>query len=47
MVMFYANAATTANIYAHQIAIAKARAAKVRGGMFSTREEKPTKRKRA
>ena len=43
----HANATTTANIYAHQIAIAKARAAKVRGGVFSSREEKPTKRKRA
>lgn len=43
----HANATTTANIYAHQIAIAKARAAKVRGGVFSTREQKPAKRKRA
>ena len=32
----HANATTTANIYAYQIAVAKARAAKVRGGVFST-----------
>lgn len=41
----HATATTTANIYAHQIAIAKARAAKVRGGVFSTREQ-PAKTKR-
>ena len=33
----HANATTTANIYAHQIAIAKAKAADVRAGVFSGR----------
>lgn len=43
----HANATTTANIYAHQIAVAKARAAKVRGGVFSTREQPAKKKKKA
>ena len=30
----HANATTTANIYAHQIAMAKAKAAEVRGGVL-------------
>ena len=38
----HANATTTAQIYAHQIAIAKARAADVRGGVFSNRGKKET-----
>lgn len=33
----HANATTTANIHAHQIAIAQARAAEVRGGVFANR----------
>lgn len=36
----HANATTTANISAHQIAMAKARAAEVRGGVFSNRDQK-------
>ena len=43
----HANATTTATIYAHQIAVAKARAAKVRGGVFSTREKPAKSRKKA
>lgn len=42
----HANATTTATIYAHQIAIAQARAAEVRGGVFSNRDSKPTSRRR-
>lgn len=34
----HANATTTATIYAHQIAIARATAAEVRGGIFSARK---------
>lgn len=41
----HANATTTANIYAHQIAMAKTKAAEVRGGVFSNRDQK-TRRKR-
>ncbi len=37
----HANATTTAMIYAHQIAIAKARAADVRAGVFAGRDSKP------
>lgn len=36
----HANATTTATIYAHQIAIARATAADVRAGVFSRREDK-------
>ena len=42
----HANAMTTANIYAHQIAMAKARAAEVRGGVFSNRDHKTRRRRR-
>lgn len=42
----HANANTTAMIYAHQIAIARAKAADVRGGVFSNRDKKQ-KRKHA
>ena len=42
----HANATTTANIYAHQIAMAKAKAAEVRGGVFADRDKK-TRRRRA
>lgn len=42
----HANATTTANIYAHQIAMAKARAAEVRGGVFSNRDQKTRRRRR-
>lgn len=42
----HANASTTASIYAHQIAIAKAKAADVRAGVFADRSAKP-KEKRA
>ena len=41
----HANATTTAMIYAHQIAIARARAADVRGGVFSNRTPKVKKKK--
>lgn len=41
----HANATTTATIYAHQIAIAKARAANVRAGVFSGRDTKPKKKR--
>lgn len=37
----HANATTTAMLYAHQIAIAKARAADVRAGLFAGRDSKP------
>ena len=37
----HANATTTAMICAHQIAIAKARAADVRAGVFAGRDSKP------
>ena len=40
----HANATTTATIYAHQIAIAQAKAANIRAGIFSGRK-KDTKRK--
>ena len=36
--MGHASPSTTANIYAHQFAIARAKAAAVRGGVFSTRK---------
>ena len=42
----HANATTTANIYAHQIAMAKAKAAEVRGGVFSNRDQKTRRRRR-
>lgn len=41
----HANATTTANIYAHQIALAKAKAAEARAGVFSDRD-KVTRRRR-
>lgn len=41
MKLGHANATTTAMIYAHQIAIAKARAADVRAGVFAGRDSKP------
>ena len=46
MELGHANATTTANIYAHQIAMAKAKAAEVRGGVFADRDKK-TRRRRA
>ncbi len=42
----HANATTTATIYAHQIAIAQAKAANVRAGIFTSKDAKPS-RKRA
>ena len=36
--MGHASPSTTANIYAHQFAVARAKAAAVRGGVFSTRK---------
>ena len=42
----HASPSTTANIYAHQIAVAKAKAANVRAGVFSGRDSK-SKKKRA
>ena len=42
----HANATSTANIYAHRIAMAKARAAEVRGGVFSNRDQKTRRRRR-
>ncbi len=42
----HANATTTATIYAHQIAIAQAKAANVRAGIFTNKDAKPS-RKRA
>ena len=41
----HANASTTASIYAHQIAIAKAKAADVRAGVFAGRSAKPKKKR--
>ena len=41
----HANATTTASIYAHQIAIAKAKAANVRAGVFAGRSAKPKKKR--
>lgn len=41
----HANATTTATIYAHQIAIAKARAANVRAGVFAGRDARPKKKR--
>ena len=41
----HANASTTASIYAHQIAIAKAKAADVRAGVFADRSAKPKKKR--
>ena len=37
----HANATTTANIYAHQIATAKAKASEVRSGVFRRKKENP------
>ena len=42
----HASPTTTANIYAHQIAIARARAADVRAGVFSGKNASASKRKR-
>ena len=41
----HASPSTTANIYAHQIAVAKAKAADVRAGVFSGRDKKPKKKR--
>lgn len=43
--MGHANATTTAMIYAHQIAIAQARAAEVRAGVFAGRDTKSRRRR--
>lgn len=43
--MGHANATTTAMIYAHQIAIAQARAAEVRAGVFAGRDKKSRRRR--
>lgn len=40
----HADANTTAKIYAHQISVAKAKAANVRAGVFSGRPSKPKKK---
>ena len=41
----HTNATTTANIYAHRIAMAKARAAEICGGIFSNRDQKTRRRR--
>jgi len=41
----HANATTTANIYAHQISVARAKAADVRAGVFAGRDSKPKNRR--
>lgn len=41
----HANATTTANIYAHQISVARAKAADVRAGVFAGRDSKPKKKR--
>jgi len=41
----HANATTTASIYAHQIAVAKAKAANVRAGVFAGRNNRPKKKR--
>ena len=41
----HANATTTANIYAHQIAIAQAKAANVRSGIFTSKDTKLSKKR--
>lgn len=41
----HANATTTANIYAHQISVARAKAEDVRAGVFAGRDSKPKKKR--